>query len=535
MKNSIDKWFGMVERLRYAERIWKEEELPVEIIQTHISVILLGKHRVLKLKKPVDFGFLDYTTLAKRRLACESEIELNRRLCPDIYLGTQAIVEDESGFHLSQEGNIIEYGVLMKRLPEELMLDRMVADNTITEAMIVQIAEKLIKFHQNARRGADVDHFGSLETIRYNWEENFEQTKPYLNRTISEDDFELIRAWIYRWLKENENLLNTRVEQGHICDGHGDLRCESICISDSICIFDCIEFNERFRCADVANEAAFLAMDLVAYGRPDLGYFFYERYAQIAGDEQLFKLYSFYRCYRAFIRGKVLSFQLDEKEISEEKHRSAKEKAKNYFMIASDFARQLQMPTIIMVGGLSGTGKTSVARGLAGELGLRVVSSDAVRKSLFGDDKKESDYGKGKYDEESNLLTYQKMIEKGVELLEKDGGVILDATFCNAADRELIKQRAESIGAICRFVECRLSSEIVHQRLKLRAEKKDGLSDANWQIYQHQKADFESIVMSNNTHFIIDTENNLLSNCRLAANWLRTSCGQNERKKNMQI
>lgn len=521
MENNIEKWFEMVERLRYSENVWEESELPVEIIQTHISVILLGKNRVLKLKKPVNFGFLDYTTLENRRLACESEIKLNRRLCPEIYLGTQTIVEDQSGFRFSEDGNIVDYGVLMKRLPEDQMLDQMVENNTITEAMIIRIAEKLNTFHQAARRSADIDAFGSLGTIHYNWEENFEQTKPYIDRTIPESDFELIRTWIKKWLVANENLLGERVEQGHICDGHGDVRCESICVTNGICIFDCIEFNERFRCGDVANEAAFLAMDLVAYGRPDLGYFFYQNYAEKAGDEQIYKLYSFYRCYRAFVRGKVLSFQLDERELSEKSHKEAKEKAKNYFKIAADSVKRLQTPTIIMVSGLSGTGKTSVARGVAGELGLRVVSSDAVRQTLFGDDKKKSDYGKGKYNEESNRITYQKMLEKGVEFLKKDGGVVLDATFSRVVDREKVQQMAETFGAKCCLIECRLSSEIVRERLHERAVKKDGLSDANWQIYLQQRSDYEPIKLSNNAHFVLDTQNNLLLNCRQTADWIR--------------
>lgn len=523
MKNDIKEWFEKVESLRWAGTIWLESELPVEIIQTHISVILLGKTRVLKLKKPVDFGFLDYSTLEKRRLACESEVDLNSRLCPEIYLGTKAIIESKYRiFRFTGEGEIFDYGVLMKRLPEERMLDRLVMDNTITEAMISGIAKKLNTFHQTARRVADVDVFGSLKTIRYNWEENFEQTEAFIDRTISQSDFQKVKVWVERWLKENENLLKERVENGHICDGHGDVRCESICVINGICIFDCIEFNKRFRCGDVANEAAFLAMDLDAYGRPDLGFFFFEQYAKEAGDDQLFKLYRFYRCYRAFVRGKVLSFQLDEAELSEETRRSAKQKAKNYFAIAIGSARQIQTPTVIIVAGLSGTGKTSVARAIAGGLGVRVVSSDAVRQTLFGGDKKPTDFGKEKYDQESNRLTYQQMFEKGFEFLKNYGGVIFDATFSRAAEREKIIQKAATLSADCRLIECRLSPEIVSQRLKMRAEKKDGLSDANWQIYNRQKANFEPIEMSDDKHFIIDTEKDLSANLGEITDWLRS-------------
>ncbi len=517
MKNDIHEWFEMVERLRYADAIWTD--VPVEIIQTHISVILLGKHRVLKLKKPVDFGFLDYTTLEKRLIACDREVALNSRLCPEIYIGTQPIIEDNKGFRFSSDGKVIDYGVLMKRLAEEQMLDHLVANDTVSEAMVIRIARKLSAFHLAARRGVDIDPFGGLEAVRFNWEENFEQTKPFIDRTISASDFEIIENWVYRWIDENEDLLNERVKHGHICDGHGDLRCESICVTNGICIFDCIEFNDRFRCADVANEAAFLAMDLAAYGRPDLGYLFFERYSEFSGDDQLFKLFSFYRCYRAFVRGKVLSFQLDEAELTKEDHKSAKEKAEHYFKIALESIRQLKSPTVIMVAGLSGTGKTSVARAIAGELGLRIVSSDAVRKSLFGDKNDSSRYGEGIYSKESTRLTYQEMFEKGFKILQTDGGVILDATFQDVSGREMLKEKAELIGANCCVIECRLNSELVRRRLTVRTEKQDGFSDATWETYQRQLADYEAFETAGEEHLVLDTEKSLLDNCRKAAFW----------------
>ncbi len=520
MKIDTQDWFGIVERLRHAEALWPEDDLPVEIKQTHISVILLGKHLVLKLKKPVDFGFLDYTTPEKRQRACELEVELNRRLCPEIYLGTQPVIAEGGEFHYSGSGAVVDYGVLMKRLPEARMLESLVSDSTITESDIVRIAEKVAAFHKTARRGPEVDRYGSLKTIRFNWQENFDQTAPYIDRTISSADFTVIRDWVHQWLEENEEILIQRVKRGHICDGHGDLRCESICVTNGICIFDCIEFNERFRCSDVANEAAFLAMDLAAFGRPDLGYFFFERYSEIAGDEELFELFPFYRCYRAFVRGKVLSFQLDEPEVSTEKRALAKQRAEKYFRIALASVNKLQMPTIVAVVGLSGTGKTSVARALGGDLGMRVVSSDAVRKSLFGENDTTLGYGEGIYSPESSRLTYQEMIKKGVEIVQKTGGVILDATFLRASHREEVIQKAASVGAQCRFIECRLAPEEVRRRLNLRAEKKDGLSDATLETYEHQIKEFEPIEDEGGGHLVLDTETELLENSRRAAEWL---------------
>ncbi|MCI0488226.1 MAG: AAA family ATPase [Blastocatellia bacterium] len=518
-KTDMQEWLAEVSGL-CSSPDWTQDELPVEIKQTHISALLLGRRRVLKLKKPVDFGFLDYTTLEKRRRACEAEVALNRRLCPDIYLGVQPVVESGGQFRLSEEGRVVDYGVLMKRLPDDFMLDRMVAEGRVTEAIIDRVAERLHAFHKTARRGSDVDRHGSPEQIRYNWEENFTQTRPYTGRSIAAQDFDLIRDWVEVWLDSNDELLRSRVREGWIRDGHGDVRCESINVTDGICIFDCIEFNDRFRCDDVASEVAFLAMDLDARARPDLGYYFSERYHARSDDHQLFALLPFYRCYRAYVRGKVLSFRLDEPEFSKSEREAAAARAANYFDLARRYASPLKQPTVIAVGGLSGTGKTSVARAIAGELGLRVASSDVVRELVFGDAKRPTGFGKGAYTPEAGRLTYQKLVEAGRSLLEENRGVVLDATFLRGDARALARRMAEEAGARWRFIECRLSPESVRQRLEHRAALKEGLSDATWEIYLRQSAEHTHI-SDGSAHLALDTGGSLAEVSRGAADWLR--------------
>ncbi|NNE67038.1 MAG: AAA family ATPase [Pyrinomonadaceae bacterium] len=534
MKKEFKDWIELVGRLRRSDAVWPGEKLPVEFKQTHISVLLLGETRVMKLKKPVNFGFLDYSTLERRHFACEREVELNRRLCPGTYLGVRSIIEDEKGIRLSEGGPALEYGVLMNRLPKACMLDEMVRRNTITESDIARIAKRLSEFHRSARRGPDVDVFGGMETIRYNWNENFEQAEPFIGRTVTELDFETIRDWVSSWLEENEEFLNERVEGGHVCDGHGDLRCESICVENGISIFDCIEFNERFRCADVAAEAAFLAMDLDAFGRPDLGYYFYECYSRESGDKELFKLFSFYRCYRAFVRGKVLSFQLDEPEITGKQHKVAKRNARNYFDIAARSTEpNFDKPTMVVVSGLSGTGKTSIARAIACDLGSRVVSSDVVRRSLFGDEESPVEYGEGKYDKKANRLTYQKMIERGIEFLRNDGCVILDATFQRTADRQEVRRRAESVGAAFRLIECRLSPDRIRERLDLRASRNDGLSKATWETYKMQRSELNEGGTGLVADLVLETDGSLSEVSRRALNWLRKDVGQSSMMNEM--
>jgi aminoglycoside phosphotransferase family enzyme len=290
----LQQWLRMAESLRDCPD-WGQDELPIEIIQTHISVVLLGKRRVLKLKRPVDLGFLDYTTLEKRREACQAEVELNRRLCGGYYDGVQPISRVDGALRFSDREPVVEYGVMMKRLPAEQMLDRLVARGDVTEAIIERVADRLSEFHRTARRDPEVDAFGSPGVIAGNWQENFDQTAPYIGRTIAAETYQSIREWVTCWLGEHQELLRTRVIEGRIRDGHGDIRAESICVTDGLCIFDCIEFNQRFRFSDVASEVAFLAMDLSARGRPDLGYYFAEQYGVRAPDAELFNLLPFYR------------------------------------------------------------------------------------------------------------------------------------------------------------------------------------------------------------------------------------------------
>jgi aminoglycoside phosphotransferase family enzyme/predicted kinase len=519
-RTDLRTWLEMVDRLRHAPD-WAAEDLPVEMIQTHISVLLLGKRRALKLKKPVDFGFLDYMTLEKRLFACEAEVDLNRRLCPDTYLGVQPIRNVEGQPRLCGEGRILDYAVLMRRLPAERMLDHLVAKDEATEPIIDRVAERLSSFHKDARRGPDVDYYGSPEVIRGNWEENFTQTAPYIGRTITGSEFDTVRAWVNRWLETSGDLLNSRVRDGWICDGHGDVRAESICVTDGICIFDCIEFNERFRCCDAASEVAFLATDLDARGRPDLGYYFTERYRARGEDRLLFTLLPFYRCYRAYVRGKVLSFRLDEAEFNEAQRNTAATRAKSYFHLARRYATPIDEPTVIAVAGLSGTGKTSLARAIAGELGLRVVSADSVRKSIFEMGKQTYAYGEGPYSKEANRLTYTKLVEAGRALLSEGRGVVLDATFRRDADRAMARDMASAAGASWRIIECRLSPDLVRSRLERRAARNEGLSDATWDTYLRQRGEFEPLDDSTDTHLALDSSGSLSVTGHTASDWLR--------------
>ena len=309
----------------------------VELMQTQMSFVFLAGDYVYKVKKPVNLGYLDYTSLAKRRFYCQREVELNRRLCPDAYLGVLPIVKGEGRISLGGQGEAVEYAVKMRRLPREAMMDVLLAGDKITPLMLTDVAKKLAEFHRKAETNKNISAFGDLATIIQNTEENFSQTEQYIGRTISHEPYQHIRTYTSHFIDEKAALFHGRIDEGRIRDCHGDLHTAHICFGDDICIYDCIEFNDRFRYCDVASEVAFLAMDLDHYGRNDLSDAFVNAYVDLSRDEALKTLLNFYKCYRAYVRGKVEGFKLDDPHIPPEEKAKTLAVARDYFELAESY------------------------------------------------------------------------------------------------------------------------------------------------------------------------------------------------------
>jgi len=309
----------------------------VELVQTQMSFIFLTGDYVYKVKKPVDLGYLDYTTLEKRSFFCRQEIELNKRLCPDAYLEVVPIVSRQGQIHLGGEGEIIEYAVKMKQLPADRMMDKLLPQGLVTGQMMVRVAEKLAAFHHEARTSPEISAYGKLEAIKINADENFAQTERYIDVSIPSDKYNRIKAYTDNFLESNKSLFNKRVEDGKIRDCHGDLHAAHVCLANGICIYDCIEFNDRFRYGDVASEVAFLAMDLDRFRHADLSQAFVDAYVRLSRDRELPELLNFYKCYRAYVRGKVASFMLDDAYISAEEKKDILAAARRYFELAESY------------------------------------------------------------------------------------------------------------------------------------------------------------------------------------------------------
>ncbi len=302
-----------------------------EVVQTHISVVFIKRDVVYKVKKPVNFGFVDFSTLEKRRFYCEEEVRLNRRLCPDMYLGVEPI---EDG------GVVIEYAVKMRPLPMERSLKNMVKRKAVEGQHIQRVVEKIANFHKTAETNPQIQEFGRVRNFRRNTDENFEQTERFVGSTIDRETFDFVKAQTERFYTLHGDLLDRRAEQGFVRDCHGDLHCDHIVLADGVCIFDCIEFNQRFRFIDIACDIAFLLMDLDYLGARELAALAQRLYADIMGDSDLELLLPFFKCYRAYVRGKVNSLMGVDENITEAQRERHREEARRYFELAREYACQ---------------------------------------------------------------------------------------------------------------------------------------------------------------------------------------------------
>jgi len=310
----------------------------IRLVQTHISYVLLAGDFVYKIKKPVNFGFLDFTTLEKRKHFCGEELRLNRRLCPGLYLEVLAITDEGGRVALNGQGPAIEYCVKMARMPEDRMMSAIIKNRQLTPAMLDGIVDILVPFYRLAEGGAAIKGFGSAQGVGVNVLENFDQTASFVGcSALSQGQFEQITSYAKGFLVRDE-LFQQRIDEGKIRDCHGDLYSANICLAEQTYIYDCIEFNQRFRYCDVASDVAFLAMDLDYHGLPELSDHFIGTFIAKADDPGLGAMLNFYKCYRAYVRGKIGLFTAHAPEVDAETKAVCLAQAQQYFTLAARYA-----------------------------------------------------------------------------------------------------------------------------------------------------------------------------------------------------
>ena len=317
-----------------------DDTTEISVVQTHISVVFIGDEFVYKIKKPVNFGFLDFSTLEKRKYFCHQEVKLNRRLAKDIYIGVLPVMFDGKRHFLGRgQGDVVEYAVKMKRIPEEKLMKSVFKAGGLTTECLKRIAVALSTFHLSTLTNPKISEFGTPEKFKINTDENFQQVEKYIGVTIPKNEFYTLKGWTEAFYRENRDLLMSRIETGRIRDCHGDLHMEHICLTDDLSIIDCIEFNDRFRYSDTVADIAFLLMDLEYHGGRDKSEILWKQYKDLAEEKDgVDSLLKFYKAYRAFVRGKVISFQIDDEGIGEREKKDAVKKASDYFRLACSYA-----------------------------------------------------------------------------------------------------------------------------------------------------------------------------------------------------
>jgi aminoglycoside phosphotransferase family enzyme/predicted kinase len=481
--------------------------ISVQLLQTHISYVALTGTYAYKVKKPVNFGFLDFSSLDKRKYFCEEELRLNKRLCPEMYLDVLPITKKDNILELNGDGIIVEYALKMKEFPQEYIMTNMLQQGKISEETIDRLCTILVDFYNIQEPTEEIKKYGELQSVKQNIDENFDQTRPMVNITVPKETFWYIKDMVTKFFERKKEVFGRRMKEGRIYDCHGDLHSGNIVVTgDDIHIFDCIEFNDRFRFCDVASDIGFLAMDLDYLNYPYLSSYLIQKYVEKSHDINIYSVLNFYKSYRAFVRGKVHGFQLNDPHIDPVKKNTLVDAAKKYFDLSQYYARlfsldlQKHKPLVFIFAGLSGTGKSTVARKIAVDYHGIQINTDVVRKEVAGINKYEQhhdQYNTGLYDPTKIDDTYEQVMERATKFLKKGENVVLDATFQKKKYREMAHHIAVKHHATLVKVQCVCPDAVVKKRLEDRMRNKS-VSDGRWEIYLVQKTTFEPFTSEEN-------------------------------------
>ncbi len=465
----------------------------VDLVQTHISSVFLTGEVAYKVKKPVDFGFLDFTTPELRREFCLAELELNRRLAPSVYRSVEPVVCREGRLALGGEGEVVDWAVVMRQMDGRLLGPAVLERGELDRRRVDRLVDLLVPFYREAATGPGVDEYGRPESIRVNTDENFAQTEAFVGVALSRSRYERIVAFTDDFLSSRRELLERRVAEGRIRECHGDLHLGNIVFEEPPVIFDCIEFNRRFRCSDVAVDLAFLVMDLDFRGCPELARRVVERYVELSGDRELPELLPFYCCYRAYVRGKIACFTAAGQGVSDQVRSLQLTLASRYFALAHRYADGGRVPGLVVLYGLMGTGKTTLAHHLEHDHGWPVLSTDAIRKQLAGigeTTKVLVPYNEGLYSPAMSRRTYAEVCRRAEELLAERATVVVDGAFKVQDERDLVVAAARRAGAELVFVETLCTAEEQRRRLEARQYRPD-VSDGRPELIDAQRRDFQ--------------------------------------------
>ena len=455
---------------------------PIEVIQTHVSYVLLTGDYAYKVKKPVNFGFLDFSTLEKRQHFCQEELRLNQRSAANLYLEVLPITQSGGTYQFSGTGEAVEYLVKMKQFPSGTLFSDLYDQGKLTGELLEELARVLAKFHQKTVTNDYIRSFGRVEQVRQAIDENYDQTEKYIGGPQTQQQFDETRNYTDRLFAEQAELFEQRMQQNKIRECHGDVHLRNIALWDgTILLFDCIEFNEPFRFVDFMFDIAYIIMDLDARNRPDLSNQFLNAYMEQTGDWEGLQVLPLYLSRQSYVRAKVTSFLLDDPSVPEAVKQEATATAARYYNLAWEYTQPSQ-GKIILMSGLSGSGKSTVARQLARQWGAIQLRSDAVRKHLGGIPL-DARGGDELYTPEMTQKTYDRLLELGLTLAKQGYTVILDAKYDRQAQRQAVLAQAQAAGLPVQIFYCDAPIDILQERLQQRT---GDISDATTEVLLSQ-------------------------------------------------
>ena len=444
--------------------------------ETHAGAVILLGDRAYKIKKPVRTGFLDFTTPQQRRAALRREIELNRRLAPDVYLGLCQVTDPVD------PGGAAEPMLVMRRMPDERRLATLAQAGASVDRPLRRLARLMAGFHVAADRGDRIDVQGTRDAVRRRWEDNVDQTRRFRRTVLDEHEFDETVERARSYLAGREPLFADRIARGRVVDGHGDLIADDVfCLDDGPRVLDCLEFDDNLRYLDALDDVAFLAMDLERLGRPDLADLFRRDYLEFSADSAPPSLWHHYVAYRAFVRVKVACLR-HEQGIAD-----AAAGATRHLQLCAEHLRAGTI-RLALVGGLPGTGKTTVAGGLADRVGAVLLSSDRIRKELAGINPTTSaaaDFGAGLYRPACTDAVYRELLRRAEALLSRGESVVLDASWTARRHRDAAADLARRAHNELVELECRTSTATAAERIRSRT---DTPSDATAEIAENMAA-----------------------------------------------
>jgi uncharacterized protein len=449
---------------------WSRDEPWAQVAETHSAVVFFAGDRAFKLKKPVSLAFLDFSTPEARGAACAREAELNLRFAPDVYLGVAEI--------RGPGGQVCDHLVVMRRMPAARRLSALVRSRAPVARPLRQVARILAVQHAMAARGTQIDEQGSRDALHRRWADNIDQTRQMQERLAQRELLDPavtdeIERLALRFLAGRAPLFDARIRDGRVVDGHGDLIADDIfCLDDGPRILDCLDFDDQLRWLDGLDDAAFLAMDLERLGAPALAEQFMAAYADYSGDLAPASLSHHYVAYRAFVRVKVACLQVAQGGPA------AGFEARQLAEVALRHLRDGAV-TLVLMGGLPGTGKSALAGTVAAQLGFTVLNSDRIRKELAGlaaETSARAPYGCGIYTAEWTERAYAELLRRAVVLLANGESVIADASFISARQRTAAAAAAAGVSADLVQLRCTASRDLAARRMSARAS---GASDAD--------------------------------------------------------